>query len=181
MNTQWYVSIKNLWEKYGYKLFLFMGLLGVVLIYLSETEYNEQKITEVNMTTEQYRISLETSLTELLSQVDGAGKVKLMITLESGEENVYAVQEKSDSDEQTVMAQRSEQTQRRLSYENEIVMTDEGSTKQPVIEKILQPSVQGVVVVCQGADDITVVSNITSAVSVVLNIPTNRVCVIKMQ
>ncbi len=181
MNAQRYVSIKALWEKYGYKLFLFLGLLGVVLIYISETDYTRQKSTLANMTTEDYRLSLENSLTELLSQVDGAGKVKLMVTLESGEENVYAVQEKSDSDEQTVMAQQSEQTRRRLSYENEIVMTDEGSGKRPVVEKVLQPSVQGVVVVCQGADDITVVSNITNAVSVVLNIPTNRVCVIKMQ
>ena len=65
--------------------------------------------------------------------------------------------------------------------ENEIVMTEETGAKYPVVEKTLRPVVQGVVVVCQGAGDITVVSNITNAVSVVLNIPSNRVCVIKMQ
>ncbi len=180
MNNDGLKLIKSLWEKYGYKIFLFMGLFGVVLIYISEIDYRNEK-TESEMTTETYRLTLEQSLTELLSEVDGAGKVKLMVTLESGEENVYAMQEKTDSDEQTVMAHQSEQTQRRSSYENEIVMTDAGSGRQPVIEKTLRPPVQGVVVVCQGAGDITVVSNITNAVSVALNIPTNRVCVIKMQ
>ena len=52
---------------------------------------------------------------------------------------------------------------------------------EALIEKTLQPAVQGVVVVCQGAEDVKVVSNITNAVSVVLDIPTNRVCVIKMK
>ena len=150
------------------------------MIYISEREPAGETIGTAS-TTDEYRQYLETSLTELLSQVEGAGKVKLMITLESGEENIYAVQEKTDRNEQSVSARRSVQTNARSSYENEIVMLDEGSGNRALIEKTMQPAVQGVVVVCQGAGDVKVVSNITNAVSVVLNIPTNRVCVIKMQ
>ena len=181
MSNQILNPLLKLWEKYGYKIFLFIGVLGVVIISLSEYGYNTGELPEENYSAEDYRVTLENSLTELISQIEGAGKVKLMITLESGEENIYAIQEKTDNDSQYVSANNSEQTQHRNSCENEIVMTEETGAKYPVVEKTLRPVVQGVVVVCQGAGDITVVSNITNAVSVVLNIPSNRVCVIKMQ
>ena len=59
-------------------------------------------------------------------------------------------------------------------------MVTNGSEKTALIEKTMEPVVQGVVVVCQGADDIKVISDITNAVSVALNVTSNRICVIKM-
>ena len=59
-------------------------------------------------------------------------------------------------------------------------MVNAGSDKTALIEKTMEPVVQGVVVVCQGADDIKVTSDITNAVSVALNVTSNRICVIKM-
>ena len=67
------------------------------------------------------------------------------------------------------------------TFENEIVMVEENDEKHALIEKTLEPVVKGVVVVCSGADDIKVVSDITNAVSVALNVTTNRICVIKME
>jgi stage III sporulation protein AG len=45
----------------------------------------------------------------------------------------------------------------------------------------VEPVIKGVVVVSPGADDIKVVSDITNAVGVALNITSNRICVIKMK
>ena len=42
-----------------------------------------------------YREQLETQLTELIEQLDGAGKTVVMVTLESGEETIYAVDTQS--------------------------------------------------------------------------------------
>ena len=172
--------IVKLWNKLGYRLFLLTGFIGILLIYISDRSAVEKTVLS-EYSPEEYRLHLEKTLTDILSQVEGAGKVSLMITLESGEEKIYAVQEKTDRNEQSVSAQRSTQTNSRTSYENEYVMLGGSAGNEALIEKTLQPAVQGVVVVCQGAEDVKVVSNITNAVSVVLDIPTNRVCVIKMQ
>lgn len=172
--------LKKIMEKAGSGFFVMLGLVGVFLIFMSEMDFGEKPVKN-KASREEYRLQLEENLSELLSTVEGAGKVNIMVTLESGEENVYAWQEKTSRDEQTVSADLSEQVSQRTSYENEIVMVGENGSKQALVEKTLQPSVQGVVVVCQGADDIKVVSNITNAVSVALNVPSNRICVIKMQ
>ena len=66
-------------------------------------------------------------------------------------------------------------------FENEIVLIDDGSQKKALVEKIVEPIIKGVVVVSPGADDISVVSDITNAVGVALNITSNRICVIKMK
>ena len=43
---------------------------------------------------------MEDEITALLKEIDGVGDVKVMITLESGEENIYAQQEKTAEDVQ---------------------------------------------------------------------------------
>ncbi len=172
--------IQKLSDKYGKGVFVFVGLLGVFLIFLSENseiEYTEKN----NMIEIDYRLSLQQELVELLTEVEGAGRVEVMLTLESSRENVYAWQEKTSENSQSVSAADNNQTTRNSTYENRIVTVGQSGTKDALIEKVLQPSVQGVAVVCEGADNIKVVSDITNAVSVVLNIPSNRVCVIKMQ
>ncbi|MEG1862321.1 MAG: hypothetical protein RR198_01815, partial [Oscillospiraceae bacterium] len=82
---------------------------------------------------------------------------------------------------QVVSADTSTQQSTRSTYENEVVMVTDGSKKSALIEKTVPPTVQGVIVVCQGAGDIGVISDVTNAVAVALDIPSNRICVIKMQ
>ena len=172
---------QKIWSKYGYNLLIILGVIGIVLLSVDSlpSKKNSEKAPQAKMTAENFRISLEEQLTDILSHVSGAGNVKIMITLEAGEENVYVRQEKTTGDLQTVFADRSDHKTERSTYENEIVMVNDGVYKGALVEKTLYPAVQGVIVVCDGADDIQVVSDITNAVSVVLNIPSNRVCVIK--
>ena len=169
---------KTIFNKMGFNIFILSGLLGVALIFISDFDKPKTKeITETN-SIEDFRENMEVQLETLISNVNGAGEVKVMLTLEAGKENIYALQEKKTEDEQL---SGSDKTNQRSTYENEVVMVTAGAEKQALIEKTLQPEVQGVVIVCQGADDIKVVSDITNAVSVVLNVPSNRICVIKMK
>ena len=170
--------IKKIWEKFGFNIFILLGVFGVILISLSELPKEKDEETAQAVSADEYRKNMEKELTRLLSSVNGAGQVQVMITLESGEETVYAWQEKTSDDMQEQDGKSSTQ---RTTYENQVVMVSAGSEKQALVEKTMQPVVQGVVVVCRGADDIQVVSDITNAVSVALNVPTNRVCVIKKQ
>ncbi len=173
-------KIKAFIEKQGKSLFVFMGLLGILLIFLSDRKPTET-INKTDTDRQSYIHILEKDLCSILSSVKNAGKVEVMITLESGRETVYAWQEKTSRDEKSTANDTNNRISKQNTYENEIVTVGSGSTKEALIEKTLEPVVQGVIVVCSGGDDIKVVSDITNAVSVVLNIPTNRICVIKMQ
>lgn len=161
---------------------LLIGLAGVCLIVLGDVFWSGGKPNEtpaqeaespvqLSANTEQ---ALEKRLTGIIESVQGAGQVRVMVTLESAGETVYATDEKSDT-------QASDGTaQRRTSYENEHVFFDAQDGRQPLVEMRLEPEVKGVAVVCEGGDDVTVVRRITELVSVVLKLPSNRVCVTKM-
>ncbi len=175
-------KIGKISEKYGKGLYVALGLLGVLLIIGGNGKTDVQtKVVQAETEAEEYRCNIENNLSDILTQIDGVGKVKVMVTIESGEETVYARQEKTTDDTQEVFNNSQNQKSRKSTYQNEFVMVARGGEKNALVEKVLQPSVQGVVVVCRGADDINVVSNVTNAVSVALNLPTNRICVIKMQ
>ena len=175
---------QELLEKYTDKkatgLLIFIGLLGIILISGDEI-FQTHNIAEVDsVSSAEYKYQLEEELTDILSSINGAGTVKVMITLESGQENIYAWQEKTTTDRQS-SADKTQRTSEKHMFENEIVLIDDGSQKKALVEKTVEPVVKGVIVVSSGADDISVVSDITNAVSVALNITSNRICVIKMK
>ena len=78
-----------------------------------------------------YRQQLEQQLSDLIAQVEGAGKTTVMITLESGEETIYALDTLSG------------QTQEQQTH----VLLDDGTA---LAQTVCTPRVCGVAVVCEG-------------------------------
>ena len=160
------------------------GLVGIALIFLSDVLFTNKNPTEksksaaTNSTVQtEYAQDLEKRLTGLLAHVEGAGKVQVMITLETSGESVYAQNEQTTADTQTT----TEGEQRKSSFQNEhIILDTQDAGDSPLIETQLAPEVKGAAILCQGAADITVVKRITDLASVVLGLPTNRICVSKM-
>ena len=82
------------------QLAIILGVVAMLLILFSELfstpvkpAANAGSSAAVSETA--YREQLETQLTELIEQLDGAGKTVVMVTLESGEETIYAVDTQS--------------------------------------------------------------------------------------
>lgn len=148
-----------------------IGIVGILLLTLSEIipeNENEEKLQENNVKTEsitEYEQNLEKRLEELLISVDGAGKVKVMLTLDCGDESVYATENKStdNSDEKTY------------------VLIENDGENGGLLLKVSQPQVRGVAVVCEGADSAKVKQEITGTLTAVLGISTNRVNIAKMK
>ncbi len=105
-----------------------------------------------------YRAGLEQQLAGLIAQVEGAGETTVMVTLESGEERIYA------TDTQTGTEQ-SRQTH---------VLLEDGTALE---ETTYLPTICGVAVVCDGGGDVGVEARITALVSALLDVPANRICV----
>lgn len=61
-------------------------------------EGGEKESVTAAQSQETYAEDIEKRLTEIVSSIDGAGKTRVMVTLESGAEQVYARNEKIKSD-----------------------------------------------------------------------------------
>ena len=101
---------------------------------------------------------METQLTELIEQLDGAGKTVVMVTLESGEETIYAVDTQSGQ----------------MQNQETHVLLEDGSALE---ETTYLPAVCGVAVVCDGGGDVRVAARITELVRALLDLSANRICV----
>jgi stage III sporulation protein AG len=124
---------------------------------------------------------LEKKLQSILSQIQGAGKVDVMVTYSATGEAVPAYDIKRSHEETD--EKDSEGGTRKIrgeEYESSLAFEDSSAGgKSPVILKKLEPEIRGVLVVAEGADSVEVRDRICKAVTVVLDIPVHKVQVVQ--
>lgn len=147
-----------------------LGLAGMLLLLISGGSGNKSEKSdsdENNAAAIESRIERE--LTELIKTVDGAGKVKVMVTLDSLEERI--------------VAKNNETGREADSYEekNEYVLTENSGDTDGLTLKIITPVIRGVGISCEGAVSDTKKREIVKLVCSALGIAENRIWVTKMQ
>lgn len=152
-------------------LVIFLGVLGIFLLAVSEIFDYEEDVTITqaaeggNVSFNEYEKNIEERLVKLLESINGAGEVKVMVTVESNDEKIYATEtSKSENKE-----------------DKKYVLVDVDGNDSGLLLKITQPEVRGVGVVCQGAESPQVRQEITATVTAVLGISSNRVNISKMK
>ncbi|TYQ13368.1 UNVERIFIED_CONTAM: stage III sporulation protein AG [Acetivibrio alkalicellulosi] len=138
----------------------------------------QQKVETLgNVKNNDEKSELELKMEEILSQISGAGEVKVMVTYTSGIEIIPLTDVKrsdSNTDEQDSAGGTRKSVQ--SSFESSIVYEEVGGgVKKPIIVKELYPEVKGVVVVAEGAAEATVREGLLNAVRVLLDIPIHRI------
>ncbi|MGN0519487.1 MAG: hypothetical protein ACI4LB_01990 [Candidatus Fimenecus sp.] len=159
------------------RLLAVLGAVGVLLICLSEfisfPSKQDAQAQTAEVSASDYCDTTEEKLEKIISQVEGAGRVQVMMTLESSDEKVYAADEKTDT-------KTGADTQQK-STDEKYVLIDNGTGDDGILLKTNAPKVKGVIIVCDGGDNPTVANQITDAVSAALGIGANRVSVLKMK
>ncbi len=148
--------------KYKYVLVVLLVGIGLMLI-------PEHKDPESTATTTPAEISFSDqteALTRILSQVQGAGKVKILLTLAAGEQTVYQIDQNQDA-------------AGRINSET-VIITDANRNQQGLVLKTMAPEYRGAIVLCQGAGDANVRLAIVEAVSDATGLSTDRISVLKM-
>lgn len=162
MNNELFSQLKGLVQKENRaRLAVLLGAAAMLLILLSELftpAAQNTPTSTVSVDESAYRQQLEQQLSDLIAQVQGAGKTTVMITLESGEETIYALDTLSG------------QTQEQQTH----VLLDDGTA---LAQTVCTPRVCGVAVVCEGGGDVRVAARITELVGALLDTPSNRICV----
>lgn len=169
-------------EKIRNRLLISVGLLGLLLIFLSELGGSENpKVTSMSQTVENeaYIQSMEDKLGKLVEQVSGAGNCHVMVTLEQGTQYVFASESKKVIDEtQSRDGNENSKVQQKDNSESRIVVLEENGVSRPLVETSKEPQVKGVVVVCEGGSSSIVRERVTEVLTTVLGIGSHQVCVV---
>ena len=164
----------------GRKLIIALGIAGIGLILLSEFWPQQSKEAVAKASAEEFVTKTEEKLIAIIGSIEGAGTCQVMVTLENGVEYVYATQQKVNTDRQEGTDGNSSKLNQRDDTEESIVIVETENGRQGLLVTELQPTVKGVVIVCEGGDQPLVQQRVTDAVTIALNISSKRVCVTKL-
>lgn len=130
---------------------------------------------------EEYTAMMEKKLEELLGQMEGAGEVRVIITLRSSSEKIV---EKDAPVSRTDTAEADSgggtRTVNSVETGESTVYANEGNYSEPYVIKTISPQVEGVVVLAEGAGSGSVSKNIVDVIRVLFGIDAHQVKVIKL-
>lgn len=131
---------------------------------------------------EEYSVWLEQRLTEVLGQVAGVGEVRVMITLKSSRELVVEREESiSRSSTKESDSQGGSRVISQVETGENVIYSSEGTSSEPYVIKTLQPEIEGVLVVAEGAGNGTVNRTITAIVQALFDVEPHKVSVVRME
>lgn len=153
-------------EKYKYVILVL--IIGLALMLLpSRTNTDNIRIKNSEQETV---IPLNEQIAALLTKVEGAGKVEVMLSIETGEEILYQSDEDINTGEQT-----------NTSRKETVVITDSERNEIGLIKQTNPPNYLGAIVVCQGADSPRVQLALCDAVSKITGLSSDRISILKMK
>ena len=130
-----------------------LGIMGMLMILFSGGDKNENTVQTQDVpesaSWSDYSTQTEERLETILSAIDGVGRVKVMVTVSSTEEYVYAEAEKLGADRE----------------ERDYVTVKGSGGEEALVRKINVPVITGVVAVCDGGNSDKVREDVYRAVT----------------
>lgn len=140
-------------------------------------------IESIETATDAYARMLERELEELLTCMEGAGRVRVMITLRSTSESII---EKDRPANRSAITENdgqggSRSTNDMDSEETTVFVKDSEGRELPYVRKTLSPVVEGVAVLAEGGDAEEVRKNISETIQALFGIDVNKIKIAKMK
>lgn len=170
-------------KKFMSNLFIIL-IIGIILLIVANIIFDQKKNTNVNLDTKQltnttvdvesdYGSILEKKLEAILGQLKGVSKVNVMITLEDTVEKIPAFN--TTQNNETTNEIDSQGGTREIVREDMTIQVVTGNEGSLIVLKEIRPTVKGVIVIAEGAEDLEVKEMLYEAVKTVLGIPGNKV------
>lgn len=153
-----------------YKYVLLVIAVGILLLAwpAHQDDSDPAEASGLSGTEESFSVEgLEARLGQVLSRIEGAGEVSVMLTVQSGMERVLA----------TDTSARQEEERRELEEQTVIISTDDGEEAVLVTQRY--PTFQGALIVCSGGEDPEVRLALTRAVAALTGLGSDRITVCK--
>lgn len=188
------------WQKWFQKdNLIILVLAGILIVILSFPIKKEGKTTVEKDVTEQttalqvgeeekfrdlyeYAEYLEEKLEKVLANMKGIGSVKVMITLETSEEQVVEKDEPIVRDNTTETdSNGGNRVVYKMDSGQETVFAKEGNTETPYVSKTVLPRISGVLIIAQGAGEGNNSRQIAEIAQVLFGVEAHKVKVVAME
>ena len=123
---------------------------------------------------EDYRAQIERELSALLSQVEGAGRVKVMLTLKTGPSSRYQT-------DRSVSSSRDGEKESQSTEERTVMIGRGSAYDEPAVVSTAYPVFQGALIVAEGGADPSVRYQLFAAVASLLGLGADQITVVKMK
>lgn len=166
--TIWLAGLRTVWAKNkGIVLILAVGLILLAASSLGgekETETATAATAEATFDLE----ATEQKYAQALSEIDGAGKVTVVLSVQNGTQRVVAQDNDYESKDGDVEKNSS------------VVVISKGSgTEETVTLQEIYPKLQGALVICSGGDDPAVKLKLVEAMSALTGLGADKISICK--
>lgn len=158
----------DIMKKFRYAVLILVIGLAMMVIPTGNSRSGEKQTTSITTTEED--TSLQTQLADILTTVEGAGLVRVLLSTAEGEQ----IQYQTDFD----VTDREGDVAERVTT---VTVTDAEKNQSGLIQQVNPPKYRGAVIVCEGADDPTVRLAVSEAVSKATGLGMNQITVLKMK
>ena len=155
-------------KKYKYAALILT--LGLLLMTLPGKTPQEQTATQAILSQTKSQTSVSEQLAQILTTIDGVGRVEVMLSVSAGEQTVYQT-------DGTISNKENECSSRH----DTVIITDSNKNQQGLITQVLPAKYQGAIIVCEGADSPSIRLAVMEAVADVTGLSSDRICVLKMK
>ena len=119
---------------------------------------------------------LERRLEDILKNIEGVGDVKVFINYSESSETVamYNENSKKSTTEETDKSggvRKVEET----DSQKEVIYQEQNGNKTPIVQKTVEPKIEGAIITAKGASDINVKTNIIQAVEAATGLATHKI------
>lgn len=182
-------DFKNFKDRFSRKtlvtILVVVGFIGIFLIFLSDIIGSSNKSSNTDTssanTSSVYIQNTEKRLENVIGSINGVGRVKVMVTVESGVENIYETDNKNSNEKQQNTGQSANIQENSRNESSHVIVDKTSGGQEALLTKQIEPTILGVVIVCDGGNNSEVKEDVIRSVSTALGLPTNRISVNKMK
>ena len=157
------------------------AIIGIMLMIMGgdmfadkEDKTKEEPIVSIKENRNyEYENMIERRLEDILGEIEGVGRIKVMVTVENRGEIIVDKEKNNESEKE--MGERGKTSQKQ--EEKTVVLNN----SEPLVLKENEPRVSGVLIICEGGDNVEIKKSLMSAAEALLNIEVHKIEVLKMK
>lgn len=176
-------------------ILVFIVILAITIVAINyiwngdETSKSSNEVPEaensnsvVQVSTDSFYDENEEKLSNILSNIEGVGKVKVLLTYSQTSTSIPLYNENlRESNTTETDSSGGSRTVAESDSEKEVIYKEDSSgNREPVTQSVISPQIEGAIITAEGADNAEVKSAIVQAVEAATGLATHKIQVFKM-
>lgn len=176
-------------------ILVFIVILAITIVAINyiwngdETSKSSNEVPEaensnsvVQVSTDSFYDENEEKLANILSNIEGVGKVKVLLTYSQTSTSIPLYNENlRESNTTETDSSGGSRTVAESDSEKEVIYKEDSSgNREPVTQSVISPQIEGAIITAEGADNAEVKTAIVQAVEAATGLATHKIQVFKM-